>query len=364
MRYAVMFLLLSVRATFRLPSLRTLVRAAVGIALVFGLLLPTASAQAPAGEGKGKVVVLPESFLRGYDPITIFFTGDTGPKAGGPEDHPERVVKLEPQAPGEYRWVDARTLLFRPAVPWPALEKFQVTAGGAVKVLHTLMVRPTGTVPREGAADLAALDEVTLTFSEPLPKEKLARMTSFEIRPLPGTGAKGIRYLGSEGFAVKALERASLGDPVSYAIRLKQPIGGGYRILLKLRLSSDEKAPDSNLQFSFKTQVPFRVSAVGCAAAMGFPVSDDSMNGRGGSRPDQNAPRISAESPRHSRKSMPASAHRSCLSLAVRSTPANPPCSTASSATTSAGSMSSRKPTASCATASANRRATWRPPRC
>jgi hypothetical protein len=287
MRYAVMFPLLSVRATFRLPSLRTLLRAAAGTALVLGLLLPTASAQAPAGEGKGKVVVLPESFLRGYDPITIFFTGDTGPKAGGPEDHPGRVVKLEPQAPGEYRWVDARTLLFRPAVPWPALEKFQVTAGGAVKVLHTLMVRPTDTVPREGAADLAALEEVTLTFSEPLPKEKLARMTSFEIRPLPGTGAKGTRYLGSEDFAVKALERASLGDPVSYAIRLKQPIGGGNRILLKLRLSSDEKAPDSNLQFSFKTQVPFRVSAVGCAAAMGMPVSSGSMNGGEESRPYQ-----------------------------------------------------------------------------
>jgi len=178
-----MFTAIPVSSSIHIPSLRALARTVAGIFLALGLFLPLAFAQAPVGEGKGKVVVLPESFLRGYDPITIFFTGDTGPKAGGPEDHPEKVVRLEPQAPGEYRWVDARTLIFRPAVPWPALEKYQVASGGVVKVLHTLMVRPTGTVPRDGASDLASLEDVTLTFPEPLPKEKLARMTSFEIRP-------------------------------------------------------------------------------------------------------------------------------------------------------------------------------------
>lgn len=258
-----------------LSVLGALLRAVASTALVLGMLLPRASAQAPVGEGKAKVVVLPESFLRGYDPITVFFAGDTGPKGGGVEDHPERLVKLEPSAPGEFRWVDARTLIFRPAMPWPALETFQVSAGGVVKVLRTLMVRPTGTVPQDGATNLDALDEVTLTFAEPLPKDKLARMASFEVRPLPGTGVKGIRRLGSEDFSVKAQERASLADPASYIVRLKQPIGGGYRILLKLRLSSDEKAPDSNLQFSFTTQVPFRVSAVGCAAAMGVPAAGE-----------------------------------------------------------------------------------------
>ena len=232
--------------------------------LFMALWLP---AQAPSGAGRG-VVIQPESFLRSYDPIAVFFPGDQGPKAGGPEDHPERIVRMEPEAPGAYRWLDARTLVFNPAVPWPALEKFKITAGGVSRILNTLMVRPSQSMPADGAADLESFEEVTLTFSEPLPKEKLARMILFEIRPLPGIGEKGTRRLSAEDFAVKALERHSINDPASFAIRLKHPVKGGHRILLKLRLSLDEKVPEAYLQFAYATRVPFRVVAVGCAAGM------------------------------------------------------------------------------------------------
>jgi uncharacterized protein YfaS (alpha-2-macroglobulin family) len=233
--------------------------------------LPVASmAQAPpAGAGRGKVVILPESFLRGYDPITVFFPGETGPKGAGPEDTPEKYVRMEPQAPGEYRWVDGKTLLFRPAVPWPALENFRVTVGSVAKTLHTLIVPPSRLAPADGARGLESLEEITLTFPEPLPKEKLARMATLEVRPLPGTGEKGARRLTSEDFAVKALERGSINDPAQYALRLKHPVGGGYRVLLRLKLSLEEKAPASSIQYSFSTRVPFRVVAVGCAAAVG-----------------------------------------------------------------------------------------------
>ncbi len=223
--------------------------------------------QAPVGAGKG-VVILPESFLRGYDPITVFFPGDTGPKAGGPEDHPEKLIRLEPEAPGAYRWLDARTLIFNPAVPWPALEKFRIAAGGVSRTLNTLMVKPSQSVPADGATDLESFEEITLTFAEALPKEKLARMASFDVRPLPGIGEKSTQRLNADDFSIKALERNSINDPASYAIRLKHPVRGGHRILLKLRLSLDEKAPQSFMQLAFATRVPFRVVAVGCAAAL------------------------------------------------------------------------------------------------
>jgi hypothetical protein len=32
--------------------------------------------------------VVPERFLRSWDPVTVFFDRDTGPAAGGPEDAP------------------------------------------------------------------------------------------------------------------------------------------------------------------------------------------------------------------------------------------------------------------------------------
>jgi hypothetical protein len=33
-------------------------------------------------------VVVPEKFLRRWDPVTVFFDEDTGPAAGGAEYHP------------------------------------------------------------------------------------------------------------------------------------------------------------------------------------------------------------------------------------------------------------------------------------
>ncbi len=49
----------------------------------------------PAG-----AVVVPEKFLRRWDPITVFFDADTGPAAGGAEDHPEKYFALAPLQPG------------------------------------------------------------------------------------------------------------------------------------------------------------------------------------------------------------------------------------------------------------------------
>ena len=244
---------------------------AVRTLLVLLVLVPGLFAQA---------TILPESFLRGYDPITIQFPGDKGPRNGGPEDHPERFLRLEPSAPGEFRWVDARTLLFKPAVPWPALEKFKVSGEGLTRTLHTLMVRPSQLAPAAGSTDLEAFEEITLTFPEPLAKEKLARMVVLEVSPF---GEKRLRRLTTEDFAVKALERGSINDPASYAIRLKQPILGGHRIRLKLRLSLDEKAPESYLQYAFATRIPFRVVAMGCAAAVpGVEVQPSTEEGEGG----------------------------------------------------------------------------------
>src|ERR1700730_18452774 len=81
----------------------------------------TISAQRPAG-AQGTIVV-PDRFLRRWDPVTVFFAEDRGAAGGGPEDHPERFVALTPAHPGAFQWLDARTLQFRPAEPWPPLSR-------------------------------------------------------------------------------------------------------------------------------------------------------------------------------------------------------------------------------------------------
>jgi hypothetical protein len=47
--------------------------------------------------------IAPDRFLRAYDPLTVFFPGDTGPKAGGAEDAPAKYVALDPPVSGEWR---------------------------------------------------------------------------------------------------------------------------------------------------------------------------------------------------------------------------------------------------------------------
>ena len=56
--------------------------------------------------GASGTVVVPDSFLRRWDPITVFFAGDTGPSAAGPEDRPERLITLSPPHPGAFVWLD------------------------------------------------------------------------------------------------------------------------------------------------------------------------------------------------------------------------------------------------------------------
>jgi alpha-2-macroglobulin len=61
--------------------------------------------------------VVPDHFLRRWDPLTILFATPRGPADGGPEDRPGRIVTLNPPKPGAWTWLGLNTLQFRPAEP-------------------------------------------------------------------------------------------------------------------------------------------------------------------------------------------------------------------------------------------------------
>jgi uncharacterized protein YfaS (alpha-2-macroglobulin family) len=230
------------------------------------------------GKRSGPVVV-PDRFLRRWDPVTVFF--DTAPAVKpGPEDHPERWVRMAPAHPGAWTWIDARTLQFRPAEPWPPLQRFTFTVGAATTSLDTLISPPTKTLPGENEEVADPVKSISLVFPEALDPQTLGRMLAIEVRPLPGiargagTAGSAPRWITARDFQVKALDRKSRNDPAPYVLTLATPIPLGSRAILHFRLSLGEASPESSLDLAFTTAEPFRVVSFGCPGSR-VPVTPD-----------------------------------------------------------------------------------------
>lgn len=218
--------------------------------------------QRPAAE-RGTVVV-PDRFLRSWDPLTVFFDGPRGPSAGGPEDHPETHVTVTPPHDGAWTWLDARTLQFRPAEPWPPLGVFTVKAAGRTAVLSTLLAPPSSVVPANGATGLDPVDTITVTFTEPVEPETLARLAVIEISALPGLGDDPVTRLEGDDFEIKVLERPNRRAPAQYSLVLRNPVPPGHHAVLRIGLSVDEGADEALFESSFDTAEPFRPAELGC----------------------------------------------------------------------------------------------------
>src|SRR5256712_10697376 len=172
-------------------------------------------------------VVVPDHFLRRWDPVTVFFEQDVGPAKGGPEDHPERLVTLSPSHPGAFTWLDARTLQFRPAEPWPPLARFAWAARETKVRLTTLMAAPSNAIPPNDALGLERVESITLTFAEPIDPADLARMVTIELRPLPGVGSGGARWGTAPHPPGQALERHARPAPPRHAPPRARPLPPG-----------------------------------------------------------------------------------------------------------------------------------------
>ena len=110
--------------------------------------------------------VLPDRFLRRWDPVTVLFDRDAGPAAGGAEDAPERLVTMSPPKPGAWTWLGPRTLQFRPAEPWEPLRRETITLDGKATVLVPLLTPPSAQGPSD--SNTPGLDTVALAFDGPV----------------------------------------------------------------------------------------------------------------------------------------------------------------------------------------------------
>lgn len=259
-------------------------QAGKGIFLLVATLVVLASGGAqstePLASGTlvrpGGVSVIPDKFLRRWDPVTFFFDAPSGPLQGGPEHKPERFVSMAPAHPGVYTWLDAKTLQFRPAEPWPALSRFTFRIKQRTYSVVTLMEAPTGTIPANNEEGLNAVERITLTFAEPLDPEALRQMVRIGLRPLPGIDDSQTRWLDKKDFELKVVERAQRRDPASYVLNLSRPIPSGYRAIVRLRLSLEDGAAESFKDVSFSTSESFRITGIGCAG-MRLPVTPEGV---------------------------------------------------------------------------------------
>jgi len=212
---------------------------------------------------RGAVKILPETFLRGFDPITAYFAEEVGPGAGG-ADEGARILKIEPSWPGAYVWVDRRTLQFRPAEPWPPLSRFSLEASGARRILTTMMSAPSAVSPPMGSENLKPFRSLSLTFPQPLPLKSLKEMLQLELRDLPGVADSPRQPI--KNFTIAMVPRAARQDPATYVLTLGEAVPEGRVLLVSLSLALGNQG-DVLWQARLSTRAPFHLAGVECGPA-------------------------------------------------------------------------------------------------
>ncbi len=219
--------------------------------------------------------ITPDRFLRAYDPLTIFFPGDVGPKAGGPEDLPAKYAAITPQPAGEWRWIGPRALQFRPAEPWKPLSHITVKSGGAEQKLVALLPTPVSNTPSASDDPTPELTQIALTFAQPVDVAALARLMTVELRPAPGVSAQGGQILSPSAYDIRPLERAGGAAEQTYVLRLRDSINDGRVAILRLKLSDEPGLDDEIYELRIRTALPFAVTETTCGRGW----SDDKLGG-------------------------------------------------------------------------------------
>lgn len=232
-----------------------------------------AFASTPTGQAAERVdntlrpegtMMVPDTFLRSWDPVTVFFDRAKGAGAGKPENNPDMFLRVEPNHPGAYTWLNDRTLQFRPAESWPPLTKYRWTVAGKVQTLNTLMAAPLSSEPGNGARDLNPVEDITLTFAAPVDPLALKKMLRIELRELPGIDTNNAFWLKPDDFDIKVIERSNRNQNAAYVISLSKPIASGFMAKIHLRLSLDDSVDESFHEISFFTAKPFEIDKLGC----------------------------------------------------------------------------------------------------
>ena len=221
--------------------------------------------------------LVPDRFLREFDPITVFFKKAKGPENGGPVDTPGNLFRLSPSHPGTLEWLDANTLQFVPTIAWPALSRFRIEVGGQTFDLMTLVRAPSQIEPAPGTSDLVPRANIALTFPQHLDSETLAKMIRLEVKPLPGLDDQRGFWLSHTDFSLKSLERQRLEEPATYVLTTHNPLPDGHDVGLQIQVAPDSTLTEAVLTYHFQTRTPFRLTQAGIGQ-LAYPIAAQGSN--------------------------------------------------------------------------------------
>jgi uncharacterized protein YfaS (alpha-2-macroglobulin family) len=208
--------------------------------------------------------VVPDHFLRRWDPVTILFDSARGPASGGPEDTPNRLVTLNPPKSGAWTWLGPKTLQFRPSEPWEPLRREVVTLDGTATTLVPLLPVPTATGPADADNGTPDLDTIGLQFDQPVDLTALSRLLTIELRAQADPGAKPSQVLTAQDFVLRAVERSGRADKQTILVSLRQPVPDGQVATLRLRLSDEPGLDDPIFALPLKSALPFKLRDTYC----------------------------------------------------------------------------------------------------
>ncbi|MBN1879051.1 hypothetical protein JW823_02980 [bacterium] len=231
-------------------------------------IAPTIAAPAPGdinvfrpGTGKGDTII-PDRWLRTWDPITIFFSDAMGPVEISPENEPDKFASIEPFHPGSWRWLNAKTLQFKPAEPWPAFSSFSIRAGKAKTDLNTVITGPSNTQPTQGETDLPPVETISLTFRETIPASSLAAALSVTLWSTHSADGKPCDVYTADDFSVKQVGENASSSDITYLVTLHHPVP--HNTKARLRLDLTRPATDTAQFFlDFSTARSFCALAAG-----------------------------------------------------------------------------------------------------
>jgi uncharacterized protein YfaS (alpha-2-macroglobulin family) len=208
------------------------------------------------------VMIMPVSFLREYDPVTIMYNRDMHKEGSGSLDNPDQYVTIKPSQPGEYRWLDPRTIEFRPSIPWKAMQTYIIKSGETNRTLAVLLMPPSNINPSSGSTNLDPVSKVSLEFSQQISPDVLAKLVTFETCPLPGIETDNCKSLNASDYTIKMSERTSR-DSYTYIFTFKRPVPNGLRIRTIVHLTSDPALSDAKRVYYFDTRKEFTIERAG-----------------------------------------------------------------------------------------------------
>lgn len=182
--------------------------------------------------------IVPDQWLQGWDPVTVFFKSTRGPVDPKFATNPTDFVSMVPAHPGGWRWLNSRTLQFVPVEPWQPFTTYTVKAGRAAVDLHTVLPAPGSTLPVHGDVNVPRLETIEMEFSQVVDADLLADHITLQLWNAPTASGSPRQELDASDFGIKQIQSVNSGKTTRYLLTLNTPVADNTRVKMQIDLAN------------------------------------------------------------------------------------------------------------------------------